>query len=138
MKRRLFSLTTALITFAFGVISVTSFCAPTSDQPEISLEDPTPQINLSDEAVLRANLSQMRELIGRYNAGPRGSLHSLDDLVRAGYLKELPVDPMTGEKEWQPEGFGCPSMYGFYFFGITGVHSKSEAVSSIGTRYSEW
>jgi|SRR5215203_1440102 len=137
MKRCIFYLTTALLTFGLGAVGATQLRALVYSQSEIFLEDSNPRIDLSDEAVLRANLSQIREAFGRYKAD-RAGLHSLDDLVRAGYLKELPVDPMTGKREWVPEGLGCPSHHEFYFFDITGVHSTSEAVSSDGTRYSEW
>lgn len=137
MKRRLLGLATALVTFTLGAFCVAPMRALTSDQPDIFLADPTPRVDLSDEAVLRANLSQLRALIDRHHA-ERGALHSLDDLVRAGYLKELPLDPLTGKREWRPEGYGCPSHSQFYFFNITGVRVESEAVSSDGTRYSDW
>ena len=137
MKRCLLNLTAALLTFGLGAVCVTQFRALVFSQPGIFLENPNSQIDLSDEAMLRANLSLMREALGRYKAD-RAGLHSLDDLVRAGHLKEVPVDPVTGKREWAPEGLGCPSQDGFYFFDITGVRSTSDAVSSDGTRYSEW
>ena len=138
MKRSFLSLTTALLTFAFGAVCAISFRALMFNPPEIFVEGPTPRINLSDEAVLRSNLAQMRKLISQYQMERGVPLRALDDLVRAGYLRELPIDPMTGGRDWQPEGIGCPSMYQFSFWAIDGVRSKSEAASPDGTLYSEW
>lgn len=54
----------------------------------------------SREAVLRDNLYTMRKLIDQY-AADKGKLpQSLDDLVTAGYLRDIPIDPMTGERDW--------------------------------------
>src|SRR5882672_12293717 len=47
------------------------------------------------ETVLHDDLFKMRSLIDQY-AADKGKLpQSLDDLVTAGYLRELPVDPIT-------------------------------------------
>jgi hypothetical protein len=91
------------------------FRALTPSPEEISLSDElTPQSDLYREAMLRSELSRLRGLLDQYAArhagGRRPSSYpqSLDDLVREGYLPELPVDPMTGERDWQPEGPGVP------------------------------
>ena len=47
------------------------------------------------EATLREDLFTMRKLIDQY-AADKGKLpQSLDDLQSAGYIHEIPVDPMT-------------------------------------------
>src|SRR5712691_10533108 len=52
------------------------------------------------ETVLHDDLFKMRSLIDQY-AADKGKLpQSLDDLVTAGYLRELPVDPITDHKDW--------------------------------------
>lgn len=57
-------------------------------------------VTAAREAVLRDNLFQMRKLIDQY-AADKGKLpQALDDLVTSGYLREIPVDPMTGERDW--------------------------------------
>lgn len=57
-------------------------------------------VTAAREAVLRDNLFQMRKLIDQY-AADKGKLpQTLDDLVTSGYLREIPVDPMTGERDW--------------------------------------
>ncbi len=53
------------------------------------------------ENVLRQNLWQMRRQIDQF-ATDKGKLpQSLDDLVKANYLRELPVDPITEKAEWR-------------------------------------
>src|SRR5512132_2959376 len=52
------------------------------------------------EAVLRDDLYKMRSLLDQY-AADKGKLpQSLEELVTARYMRELPVDPITGEKDW--------------------------------------
>src|SRR6266446_8090224 len=54
------------------------------------------------ETVLHDDLFKMRSLIDQY-AADKGKLpQSLDDLVTAGYLRELPTDPITDKKDWNP------------------------------------
>ena len=89
------------------------------------------------EAVLRDDLSQMRKLIDQF-AADKGKLpQSLDDLVSEGYMREVPVDPFTGQKDWaMTTGEDPNSSEGEQ--GMTDIHSSSGEVSSEGTPYSEW
>ena len=89
------------------------------------------------EAVLRDDLSQMRKLIDQF-AADKGKLpQSLDDLASEGYMREVPVDPFTGQKDWAiTTGEDPNSSEGEQ--GMTDVHSSSGEVSSEGTPYSEW
>lgn len=89
------------------------------------------------ETVLRDDLFQMRKLIDQY-AADKGKLpQSLDDLVSAGYLREIPEDPITGERNWVVETGEDPSS-SEGGTGITNVRSASTDASSDGTPYSEW
>ena len=89
------------------------------------------------ETVLRDNLYHLRKGIDLY-AADKGKLpQSLDDLVVAGYLRDLPVDPITGEKDWTIETGEDPSSLTSET-GIINVHSASSDTSTEGTRYSEW
>lgn len=54
------------------------------------------------EAVLKQNLFTLRSLISQYGLDKQKAPQSLDDLVQAGYLKELPINPITGQRDWQP------------------------------------
>jgi len=89
------------------------------------------------ESVLKDDLHKMRELIDQY-AADKGKLpQSLDDLVTAGYMRELPKDPITDNKDWVIATGDDPySTQGGT--GVTDVHSASGDVSSEGTPYSEW
>jgi general secretion pathway protein G len=89
------------------------------------------------EAVLRDDLRKMRSLIDQY-AADKGSLpQSLDDLASAGYMREVPVDPITGQKDWAVSTGEDPnSLTGEQ--GMTDVHSSSTETSTEGTAYSEW
>lgn len=89
------------------------------------------------EATLRDDLFQMRKLIDQY-AADKGQLpQSADDLVSAGYMREIPVDPMTREKDWNfSTGEDPNSPEGKQ--GIIDVHSSSQDTSSEGTPYSDW
>ncbi len=99
------------------------------------------------EAVLKTDLRAMRDVIDQYYADKGNYPPSLEALVEAGYLRAIPVDPITKDAgTWQvvyeeldpdalpaetdlPEG-GAP--------GIVDVHSGSPALSLDGTPYSEW
>jgi general secretion pathway protein G len=89
------------------------------------------------ESVLKDDLFQMRKMIDQY-AADKGKLpQSLDDLTSAGYLRELPVDPMTEKREWNTTMGADPnSSEGGQ--GVTDVHSTATEQSTEGTPYSEW
>src|SRR6476469_7569306 len=89
------------------------------------------------EAVLRDDLRKMRSLIDQYAADQGKLPQSLDELVRAGYMREVPVDPVTNQKDWAVSTGEDPnSLNGEQ--GMTDVHSSSTETSSEGTAYSEW
>src|SRR5688500_15350254 len=48
------------------------------------------------EAVLRDNLHKMRSLLDQYGADKGKLPQSLDDLVAERYMREVPVDPISG------------------------------------------
>ena len=91
----------------------------------------------SREAVLRDDLFKMRSLLDQY-AADKGKLpQSLDDLVAGRYMREIPVDPITGEKDWTVATGDDPNSTSGEQ-GVTDVHSSSGDTSSDGTPYSEW
>ena len=92
----------------------------------------------SREATLRYDLYTMRKMIDQY-AADKGKLpQSLDDLVQAGYIDKIPIDPVTDQGDWQVDfGEDPGSTEGAQ--GVTNVHSASGEVSSdSSTRYSDW
>src|SRR5579864_8125487 len=53
------------------------------------------------ESVLRQDLFTLRSVIDQYTLDKQKAPQSLDDVVSAGYLKQVPKDPMTGEANWE-------------------------------------
>jgi general secretion pathway protein G len=116
------------------------------------------------EAELRYDLRQMRDAVDRYKdasdknlikvaAGTEGYPPDLDTLVKGvklasaaqdkdrqvRFLREIPVDPMTGSKEWglrsvqddaDSDSWGGQDVFD--------VYSKSMGTALDGTKYSEW
>jgi len=89
------------------------------------------------ETVLHDDLFRMRSLIDQY-AADKGKLpQSLDDLVTAGYLREIPMDPITEKKDWNVVTGDDPfSTEGGT--GVTDLHSSSGETSTDGSPYSGW
>ena len=90
------------------------------------------------EAVLRNDLFELRKLISQYTLDKQKAPQSLDDLVQAGYLKEIPKDPMTHEANWEPKQEEVLLSVDQQDAGIDDVHSASNAMSSQGDAYSTW
>jgi len=92
-------------------------------------------IRTTREAVLKDDLSKMRALIDQFATDKQKLPQSLDELVAAGYMRELPKDPMTGETDWTVVTGDDPNSSEQ---GIVDVHSASADTSTEGTPYSEW
>jgi hypothetical protein len=99
----------------------------------------------ANEAVLKTNLHTMRDVIDQH-FGDKGKYPaSLEDLVEKGYLRKVPMDPITKRtdtwvftyEETDPENPG-PESDQTGEPGITDVHSGSPLTSLDGTPYSEW
>ncbi len=89
------------------------------------------------ETVLKDDLFKMRSTIDQYSADKGKLPQSLDDLMSAGYLREVPKDPITDAKDWNIVTGDDPySTEGGS--GVIDVHSSSSDVSTEGTPYSEW
>jgi general secretion pathway protein G len=91
------------------------------------------------ESVLKQDLFQMRSLISQYTLDKQKAPQSLDDLVQAGYIKQIPVDPMTGSNStWTVDQEDSLMSVDQQDPGISDVHSGASQVSSDGTAYSAW
>ena len=104
----------------------------------IALPIYTQSVVRAREAVLRNDLFELRKLISQYTLDKQKGPQSLDDLVQAGYLKELPKDPMTHEANWEPHQEEVLLSVDQQDAGIDDVPSASNATSSDGTAYSTW
>jgi general secretion pathway protein G len=91
------------------------------------------------EAVLKDDLFTMRSVISQYTLDKQRAPQSLDDLVSAGYIKQIPLDPFTNARDtWTVDQEDTLLSVDQQQPGITDVHSGSSAVSSDGTPYSTW
>ncbi len=91
------------------------------------------------ESVLRQDLFTMRSVISQYTLDKQKAPVALEDIVTAGYLKKIPVDPMTGRNDsWQVEQEDVLLAVDQQEPGITDIHSGANLTSSEGTTYSSW
>ncbi len=91
------------------------------------------------ESVLRNNLFTMRTLIDEYTYDKQKAPQSIRDLVESGYLRQVPLDPMTGSSEtWNIIMEDSMSSVNQTEPGIFDIHSGSDKTALDGTRYSEW
>lgn len=97
----------------------------------------------SREAVLKTDLRTIRDAIDNYTRDKREPPHSLQDLVEAGYLRAIPVDPITLKADWTQD-FESPVLADpvlspdLVARRQVGVHSNSNQGSRDGGKYSEW
>jgi general secretion pathway protein G len=91
------------------------------------------------ESVLKQDLFQLRSLISQYTLDKQKAPQSLDDLITAGYLKQIPIDPMTNARDtWTVDQEDTLLSVDQQEPGISDVHSGSNVISSDGTAYSTW
>ena len=94
----------------------------------------------SKESVLKTNLFTLRTVIDNYTYDKMKAPSTLQDLVSEGYLRDLPVDPMTGSNQtWQTIMEQSGGSVDQSNPGIFDVKSGSEKTSPLeGTNYAEW
>ena len=95
-------------------------------------------IRKARESVLKQDLQTMRAAIDNYTMDKLQAPQSLQDLADAHYLRELPIDPFTQQRDWVAH-FGdtlmTPDQTGT---GVDDVHSNSDQIGSDGTPYNTW
>ena len=96
-------------------------------------------ITRAKESVLRNNLFTMRTVIDEYTYDKQKAPQSLQDLVSEGYLRQIPVDPMTGSADtWKVTIEDTLNAVNQTEPGIFDVRSGSDKISLEGTPYSDW
>ena len=95
------------------------------------------------EAVLRTDLRIIRDAIDHYTLDKERRPKSLQDLVDAGYLRVIPVDPTTGKPDWVPDFDGpvlADPVVGpeLKAQGFHDVHSYSNGIATEGSHYNTW
>jgi general secretion pathway protein G len=93
----------------------------------------------SKEAVLKEDLFRMKEAIDQYYADKNQYPATIDDLVSSGYLRALPVDPITNSATtWEtipaPPDPNNPIAVG----GVYSVKSGSDGTAMDGSKYADW
>lgn len=95
-------------------------------------------IKRAKEVVLKTNLDEMRRAIDKYTVDKEKAPQTLQDLVTAGYLRSVPVDPLTRssdtwriEMETETASSDIPP-------GIKDVRSGAEGTDVEGKPYSEY
>src|SRR6266481_9283881 len=90
------------------------------------------------ESVLRQDLQTMRQAIDNYTLDKQQAPQSLDDLVEAHYLREVPNDPVCHQKDWVPHMGDTVLSPDQTSTGVDDVHSGCEGTAMDGTAYTSW
>ena len=106
----------------------------------ISLAIPVYQKTIirSKESVLKNNLFTLRTVIDNYTYDKQKAPQALQDLVSEGYLREVPLDPMTGSNNWRTINEDASQSVNQSEPGIFDVKSTSDKMGLDGTPYAEW
>lgn len=85
----------------------------------------------AQETVLRYNLTTLRQMIDKYRDDKGSNPESLSALVSDRYLRELPLDPITGKRDtWTMEKDDDGA--------IGDVHSGAPGLAKDGSKYASW
>ena len=96
-------------------------------------------VRSAKEAVLREDLHTIRTAIDSYTVDKQKGPQSLDDLVQAGYLRAMPMDPITHRTDtWVTVQDTNLNSVDQTDPGIGDVHSGAQQSSSDGTSYNTW
>jgi general secretion pathway protein G len=91
------------------------------------------------ETLLKQNLFTLRTVIDEYTFDKKKAPQTLQDLVNEGYLRAVPLDPITrSDQTWKIIMEDALSMVDQTQPGIFDVRSGSDQKSLEGTLYSEW
>jgi general secretion pathway protein G len=91
------------------------------------------------ESVLKNNLYTLRTVIDNYTYDKQKAPQSLQDLVTEGYLREVPMDPMTGANDsWKTIMEDYSQSVDQDQPGIWDVRSGSDKIGLDGKPYADW
>jgi general secretion pathway protein G len=91
------------------------------------------------ESLLKNNLFTLRTVIDEYTYDKQKAPQTLDDLVNDGYLRAVPLDPITnGSQSWRLVMEDAVTSVDQTMPGIYDVRSGSDQKSLEGTPYAEW
>jgi general secretion pathway protein G len=94
-------------------------------------------ITRAKESVLMNNLFTLRTVIDNYTYDKEKAPQTLQDLVSDGYLRKIPMDPITNTADWKVVMEDATQAINQAQPGIFDVHSYSDKIGLDGTPYSE-
>ncbi len=95
-------------------------------------------ITRAKETVLHSNLSAMRSAIDEYGFDKQKAPGTLQDLVKEGYLHDVPRDPIAQTNDWKIIMEDAGQAVNSSEPGIFDIRSTSGKISLDGTHYSDW
>jgi general secretion pathway protein G len=90
------------------------------------------------ESMLHSHLFTLRTVIDEYTFDKKKAPQTLQDLVSEGYLRAVPIDPITGNDQWRTINEDSLIAVDQTQPGIYNVQSMSDLTSLEGTPYSQW
>ncbi len=91
------------------------------------------------ESVLHSNLFAMRNAIDEYTFDKQKAPQDLQDLVTAGYLHDVPTDPIMQKNDtWKVIMEESGQAVSSTEPGIFDIRSGSDKIGLDGTHYSDW
>ena len=125
--------------FGFTFIELMIVMAIIAILMAVALPIYTRSIIRSKESVLKNNLYTLRTVIDEYTYDKQKAPQTLEDLVSDGYLRQVPIDPITGTADsWKLIMEDASNTVNQTQPGIFDVRSGAEGTSLEGTPYSEW
>lgn len=129
MNRRRFGFTLVELMIVMAIIAVLM---------SVAIPIYSRSIVRAKESVLKNNLFTMRTVIDEYTYDKQKAPQTLNDLVSDGYMRQVPVDPITGATDWRVIMEDASNTVNQSEPGIFDVRSSSDKTSLEGTPYSEW
>lgn len=130
MNRRRFGFTLVELMIVMAIIAILM---------SVAIPIYSRSITRSKESVLKNNLFTMRTVIDEYTYDKQKAPQTLNDLVSDGYLRQIPVDPITGTADsWRTIMEDASNTVNQSEPGIFDVRSGADKISLEGTPYSEW
>lgn len=125
---------TAKRQFAFTLIELLAVLAILATLLLLAVPRYFGSVDRSKEAVLKENLFQMRDAIGKYYADKGRYPESIETLAAEKYLRKVPVDPITeSAATWIAVPPEDPQKNGVF-----DVRSGAQGKATDGTAYTEW
>src|SRR5215469_4423761 len=95
-------------------------------------------IRRARESVLKQDLQTMRHAIDNYTLDKQQAPQSLQDLVDAHYLREIPIDPVCHSNDWEVHIGDTVLSPDQTSSGVDDVHSGCQQTALDGTSYTTW